>query len=73
MTVSSRQSRRLNQSAKDRYLLFHRCFARLGPKKITKLHIVTTLDQPIKVSKDLGIYEVCAIAKMKNTILKTLA
>jgi hypothetical protein len=73
MTALSRQSDRLNQSAKDRYLLFHGRFAHLGPKKISKLHTVTTLDQLIKVPKDLKIYEVCAIAKMKNTIPKTLA
>jgi hypothetical protein len=34
---------------------------------------VTTLDQPIKVPKDLKIFEICAIAKMNNTISKTLA
>jgi hypothetical protein len=32
---------------------------------------VTTLDQLIKVPKDLEICEVCAIVKMKNTISKT--
>jgi hypothetical protein len=41
--------------------------------KISKLHNVTTLDQPIKVPKDLNICEVCAIATMKNSIPKTLA
>jgi hypothetical protein len=44
--TSSGRTGGLNQSAKDRYLLFRRCFAHLGPKKIYKLHSVTTLDQP---------------------------
>jgi hypothetical protein len=70
---SSNQMGGLNQSAKDRYLLFHRRFAHLGPKKISKLHTKTTLDQPIKVPKDLEICQVCAITKMKNSIPKTLA
>jgi hypothetical protein len=48
----SNQTGRLNQSAKDRNLLFHRHFAHLSPKKISKLHTVITLGQPIKVPKD---------------------
>jgi hypothetical protein len=63
----------LNQSAKDRYLLPHRHIPHLGPKKINKLDTVTTLDKPVKVPTDLEICEVCAIAKMKNSISKTLA
>jgi hypothetical protein len=44
MTASSRQSGGLNQSPKDRYLLFHRPVAHRGLKKINKLHTMTTLD-----------------------------
>jgi hypothetical protein len=73
MTTSSRQSGELNQFAKDRYLLFHKRFAHLGPMRNSKLYTMTTLDQPIKVPKDLEICKVCAVAKMNNTILKTLA
>jgi hypothetical protein len=73
MTTSSRQSGRLNQSAKDRYFSFHRCFAHLSPKKISKLHSVMTHNQPIKVPKDLEICQICTIAKIKNTIPKTLS
>jgi hypothetical protein len=51
MTASSRQGGGLNQSAKDRYFLFHRRFAHLGPKKISKLHTMMTLDQPFKISR----------------------
>jgi hypothetical protein len=40
---------------------------------ISKLHTITTLDQPIKIPKNLDICEVCAIAKMKNSIPKILA
>jgi hypothetical protein len=70
---SSNQTGGLNQSAKDRYLLFHRRFAHLGPKKTSKLHAVTTLGQPIKNPNDREICEVCAITKMKNSIPKMLA
>jgi hypothetical protein len=69
----ARHTSGLNQSAKDRYLLFHRRFAHLSPKKISKLHTVTTLDKPVKVPKDLKICEGYAITKMKNSIPKTLA
>lgn len=62
-----------SNSDTDRYFLFHRRFAHLGPKKISKLHTVTTLEKPIKVPKELRICEVCAISKMKNSISKVLA
>jgi hypothetical protein len=32
---------------KERYLLYHRRFAHLGPAKIAKLHKVTTLQKKI--------------------------
>ncbi|KAI0999756.1 hypothetical protein K3495_g8444 [Podosphaera aphanis] len=66
-------SRDLNESDKDRYLLFHRCFAHLRPKKIGKLHTVTNLDKQIKIPKDVDICKVCALANMRNSIPKTLA
>jgi hypothetical protein len=41
---SSSQSSGLNQSAKDRCLLFYRCLAHLGRKTISKLYTMATLD-----------------------------
>jgi hypothetical protein len=70
---SSNQNDGLNQLARDRYLLFYRRFCHLGPKKISKLYIVRTLDRLIKIRKDLEICQVYAITKMKNSISKTLA
>jgi hypothetical protein len=58
---SSNQMGKLNQSAKDRYLLFHRFFVHLGLKKISKLHTVITFDRLIKIPKDLEISQICAI------------
>jgi hypothetical protein len=70
MTASSIQSGGLNQCAKDQYLLFYRGFIHLSLKMI--IYTVITVDQSIKIPKDLEIYEICAIAKMNNTISKTL-
>jgi hypothetical protein len=73
ISESSKQTGWLNQSAKDRYLLFQQRYAHLRQKKISKLHTVPSVDQPIKVPEDLDICEVCAIAKMTNSIPKTRA
>jgi hypothetical protein len=73
MDELSKQTGTLNQSGKDQYLLFHRRFAHLGRKKISKLHTVTTLDHRIQVPKDLDRREVCTIAEMKTSIPKTFA
>jgi hypothetical protein len=57
---------------KERYLLYHRRFAHLGPAKIAKLHEVTTLEKEIKVPEKKEICEVCALTKMRNSIPKQL-
>jgi hypothetical protein len=57
---------------KERYLLYHRRFAHLGPAKIAKLYEVTTLEKKIKVPEKKEICEVCALTKMRNSIPKQL-
>lgn len=57
---------------KERYMLYHRRFAHLGPAKIAKLHKVTTLQKKIKVPEKKEICEVCALTKMRNSIPKQL-
>ncbi|RFU24803.1 hypothetical protein B7463_g11531, partial [Scytalidium lignicola] len=47
----------LKDTEKERYLLFHRRFAYLGPKKIRNLHKVTTLETLIKVPRKRKICE----------------
>jgi hypothetical protein len=44
MTILLRQNSRLNQSAKDQYLLFYKHFAYLSPKEISKLYTMMILD-----------------------------
>jgi hypothetical protein len=57
---------------KERYLLYHRRFAHLGPAKIAKLHEVTTLQKKIRVPETMELCEVCALTKMRNSIPKQL-
>jgi hypothetical protein len=68
-----RSRRPLTEKEKQRYLLWHRRLNHLGPDKIRNLHKVTTLKEPIRVPTDLEICAVCAIAKMTNSIPKTLS
>ncbi|KAI0994557.1 hypothetical protein K3495_g13624 [Podosphaera aphanis] len=63
----------LNQSDVDRYLLWHRRFAHLGPEKIRNLRKVTTLREAIKIPKLREICEICQLTKMTNRIPKELA
>jgi len=58
----------LKASEKERYLLYHRRFAHLGPAKIATLHEVTTLQNKIRVPVKKEICEVCALTKMRNRI-----
>jgi hypothetical protein len=60
------------RSDKERYTLFHRRFAHLGPDKLRNLHKVTTLKEKIKIPQDRGICDVCSLAKLHNKIPKTL-
>ncbi|KAF7567667.1 hypothetical protein PtrM4_142580 [Pyrenophora tritici-repentis] len=62
----------LKAGEKERYLLYHRRFAHLGPAKIAKLHEVTTLEKKIQVPEKKEICEVCALTKMRNSIPKQL-
>ena len=62
----------LKMNEKERYMLYHRRFAHLGPAKIAKLHEVTTLQKKIRVPEKKEICEVCALTKMKNSIPKQL-
>ncbi|KAF7568846.1 hypothetical protein PtrM4_112490 [Pyrenophora tritici-repentis] len=62
----------LKVNEKERYLLYHRRFAHLGPAKIAKLHEVTTLQKKIQVPEKIEICEVCSLTKMKNSIPKQL-
>ncbi|KAF7569560.1 UBN2 multi-domain protein [Pyrenophora tritici-repentis] len=62
----------LKVNEKERYLLYHRRFAHLGPTKIAKLHEVTTLQKKIQVPEKIEICEVCSLTKMKNSIPKQL-
>src|ERR1700712_6016356 len=60
------------KSDKERYILFHRRFAHLGPEKLRNLHKVTNLKDKIKIPKDRGVCDVCSLAKLHNKIPKTL-
>ncbi|KAI0991347.1 hypothetical protein K3495_g16840, partial [Podosphaera aphanis] len=62
----------IKSSDKQRYLIWHRRFAHLGPEKLRNLHKVTSLKKPIKVPRDLDICEVCALTKIRNRIPKQL-
>ena len=62
----------LKADKKERYLLYYRRFAHLGPAKIAKLHEVTTLENRIQVPVKKEICEVCALTKMRNSISKQL-
>jgi hypothetical protein len=62
----------LKDGEKERYLLYHRRFAHLGPAKIAKLHEVTTLQKKIQVPEKMEPCEVCALTKMRNSIPKQL-
>jgi hypothetical protein len=62
----------LKGGEKERYLLYHRRFAHLGPAKIAKLHEVTTLQKKIQVPETMEVCEVCALTKMRNSIPKQL-
>ncbi|KAI1007133.1 hypothetical protein K3495_g1098 [Podosphaera aphanis] len=62
----------IKSSDKQRYLIWHRRFAHLGPGKLRNLHKVTSLKKPIKIPRDLDICEVCALTKIRNRIPKQL-
>jgi hypothetical protein len=62
----------LKMRDKERYLLYHRRFAHLGPAKIAKLHEVTTLQKKIQVPEKMELCEVCALTKIRNSIPKQL-
>jgi hypothetical protein len=62
----------LKAGEKERYLLYHRRFAHLGPAKIAKLHKVTTLQKKIQVLEKMEVCEVCALTKIRNSIPKQL-
>jgi hypothetical protein len=71
-TLTEPDEAELEIREKERYLLYHRRFAHLGPAKIAKLHEVTTLEKKIKVPEKKEICEVCALTKMRNSIPKQL-
>lgn len=56
----------IGQSEKERYMLWHRRFAHLGPEKLRNLHKVTTLREAIKIPKHREICDVCQLTKMTN-------
>jgi hypothetical protein len=58
---------------KEKYELWHRRFAHLGPAKIAKLHEVTTLKKAIKVPERKEVCEVCNLTKMRNKFNKHLS
>ena len=66
------QEEELMKDEKERYLLMHRRFNHLGPKKIRNLHKVTTLNKAVKIPTTMEICEVCATTKMTNQIRKEL-
>ena len=70
--IEGNDARDLEFSEKERYMLYHRRFAHLGPAKIAKLHEVTTLQKEIRVPERKEICEVCAMTKMRNSISKQL-
>jgi len=55
------------------YLLIHRQFNHLSPKKIRNLHKITTLSKSIKIPKQLPLYYIYSFSKMKNKIRKELS
>lgn len=65
----------LTLKEKERYMLYHRRFAHLGPQRLKNLHLVTNLTRPIQVpqSNDERICEICLLTKMRNRTSKTLA
>jgi hypothetical protein len=74
-TVRAVKSQKTDLTSKQEslYKLMHRRFNHLGPEKIRNLHKVTTMSAPIKIPTEREVYEVCALAKMKNRIPKTLS
>jgi hypothetical protein len=63
----------LSRAEQERYILWHRRFSHLGPKKIRNLHKISTLAKPIKVPTNREPCKVCALTKMKNKIPKELS
>src|SRR5205814_3214083 len=63
----------LSISEQEIYILWHRQFSHLGPKKIRNLHKISTLSKPIKVPVNRELCRVCALTKMKNKIPKELS
>ncbi len=50
----------------DRYKLWHRRLAHLGPQKVRNLHKVTNIVEPIQVNEKLHICDVCSQTKIRN-------
>lgn len=73
--VSAPNERSLRKQAKEvlRYTKWHRRFSHLGPAKIGRLHIVTTLARPIRIPNDPEICEVCKLTKMRNSTRRELS
>ena len=63
----------ISTEEKERYNLWHRRFAHLGPGKLKSLHKVTTLDKAIRIPKDMCPCQVCALMKMRNQTTKKLS
>ncbi len=77
ITLTTIDNKSKNEATKEKeleqYLKYYQCFAHLGLNKICNLYKVTTLQKKIKIPKDLDIYNICAIIKMRNRILKQLS
>ncbi len=76
-TLTTIDNKSKNEATKEKeleqYLKYYQCFAHLGLNKIYNLYKITTLQKKIKIPKDLDIYNICAITKMRNRILKQLS
>jgi hypothetical protein len=65
--------KRISKQEEERYNLWHRRFAHLGPGKLKSLHKVTTLDKAIRIPKKMCPCQVCALTKMRNRTSKKLS
>lgn len=67
-TASEVYEEQSSDKVKERYKLWHRRFAHLGPSKIGQLHEGSTLKKPVKVPSKMDMCEVCKLAKMRRRI-----